>query len=74
MAAEDKLGILALLDAPDVAVEKPDERSIMTYVAALYHYFTTHEKGEVAGQRISNIIKELAEVQKLQDEYERRGM
>ena len=64
---------MALLDAPDVAVEKPDERSIMTYVAALYHYFTQQEKGAVAGQRVSNIIKELAEVQALQDEYERKG-
>lgn len=31
--AESKLGIPRLLDAEDVDVEKPEEKSVMTYVA-----------------------------------------
>jgi len=58
----EKLGIASLLDPIDVAVEKPDERSVMTYVAALYHYFATMKQGDVAGQRLASIVSELDEV------------
>lgn len=37
--AESKLGIARLLDPEDVDVEKPDERSIMTYVAQFLHKY-----------------------------------
>lgn len=37
--AESKLGIAKLLDAEDVDVDKPDERSIMTYVAQFLHKY-----------------------------------
>lgn len=37
--AETKLGIARLLDAEDVDVEKPDEKSIMTYVAQFLHKY-----------------------------------
>lgn len=37
--AEAKLGIARLLDAEDVDVEKPDEKSIMTYVAQFLHKY-----------------------------------
>lgn len=37
--AENKLGIARLLDAEDVDVEKPDEKSIMTYVAQFLHKY-----------------------------------
>ena len=36
--AEEKLGIIRLLDPEDVA-KAPDEKSIMTYVSYLYHQF-----------------------------------
>jgi len=71
--AENQLGIMSLLDAPDVAVDKPDERSIMTYVAALYHYFSSMENDDVATQRVANIVQELAEIQQLQEDYEMKG-
>ena len=60
--AEQKLGITSLLDPIDIAVDRPDERSVMTYVAALYHYFASQKMGDVAGQRVANVIGELAEV------------
>lgn len=37
--AENALGIARLLDAEDVDVDKPDERSIMTYVAQFLHKY-----------------------------------
>ena len=37
--AETKLGIARLLDPEDVDVDKPDEKSIMTYVAQFLHKY-----------------------------------
>lgn len=37
--AENQLGIARLLDAEDVDVDKPDEKSIMTYVAQFLHKY-----------------------------------
>lgn len=37
--AENKLGIARLLDADDVDVPKPEEKSVMTYVAQFLHKY-----------------------------------
>ncbi|GAB0095245.1 nesprin-1 [Sergentomyia squamirostris] len=42
--AEAKLGIARILDAEDVDVEKPDEKSIMTYVAQFLHKYPEPRK------------------------------
>lgn len=48
--AEKKLDIARLLDAEDVNVSHPDEKSIITYVSLFYHYFAK-QKTELTGAR-----------------------
>ena len=39
----------------DVNVDFPDEKSIITYVAAYYHYFAKMKTVEVSGSRIGKV-------------------
>ena len=39
----------------DVDVKLPDEKSIMTYVAVMYQYFSKMKEGDVGGRRINKV-------------------
>nr|CAB3219883.1 alpha-actinin-2 [Phallusia mammillata] len=70
--AEKHLDIPQMLDAQDICdMAKPDERSIMTYVAAFYHAFSGNDKAETAANRILKVLGVNQDNERLMDEYER---
>lgn len=53
--ASTHLGIPKLLDAEDVDQTRPDEKSILTYVASYYHTFARMKNEQKSGKRIANV-------------------
>uniref|UniRef100_A0A8C6TP93 Spectrin, beta, erythrocytic n=1 Tax=Neogobius melanostomus TaxID=47308 RepID=A0A8C6TP93_9GOBI len=68
--AEQKLGVTKLLDPEDVFTENPDEKSIMTYVVAFYHYFSKMKQLAVEGKRVGKVLDQAIETEKMIDKYE----
>ncbi|GAB1320711.1 alpha-actinin [Madurella fahalii] len=71
--AHREIGIPKLLDVEDVCdVAKPDERSLMTYIAYWFHAFSQMEKVENAGRRVEKFVNNMRGAWDMQSAYERR--
>ena len=71
--AKAEIGIPDLLDVEDVCdVAKPDERSLMTYIAYWFHAFSQMEKVENAGRRVEKFVNNMQGAWEMQSNYERR--
>jgi hypothetical protein len=72
--AEKHLGIAKILDVNDIVnIPKPDERSIMTYVASMYHVFASSRKAETAAKNVANVIDFTQANEKIMNTYEERA-
>ncbi|XP_037875798.1 spectrin alpha chain, non-erythrocytic 1 isoform X1 [Bombyx mori] len=69
--AHKHLGIPKLLDAEDVDTTRPDEKSVMTYVASYYHTFARMKNEQKSGRRIANIIGQMMDCDERKGEYSR---
>ena len=71
--ASREIGIPDLLDVEDVCdVAKPDERSLMTYIAYWFHAFSQMEKVENAGRRVEKFVQNMQGAWGMQNSFEQR--
>ena len=71
--ASIEIGIPDLLDVDDVCdVAKPDERSLMTYIAYWFHAFSQMERVENAGRRVEKFVTNMQGAWAMQNAFEER--
>ncbi|KAI4165658.1 MAG: hypothetical protein LQ342_000600 [Letrouitia transgressa] len=71
--ATKEIGIPDLLDVDDVCdVAKPDERSLMTYIAYWFHAFSQMERVENAGRRVEKFVTNMQGAWGMQNAFEKR--
>jgi len=67
--AFNTLGITVYLDPEDVCCEQPDDKSIITQVAELFHYFAADSKADAEAQKAKRMITVQKQIEELQCQY-----
>ncbi|KAF9241152.1 calponin homology domain-containing protein [Melanogaster broomeanus] len=72
--AADHLGIPQLLEVEDLCdSDRPDERSVMTYIASFFHAFSTMDQAETVSRRVEKFAELMQSVWTSRNDYERRA-
>ncbi|TEB22992.1 actin cross-linking [Coprinellus micaceus] len=72
--AADHLDIPQLLEVEDLCDSaKPDERSVMTYIASFFHAFSSMEQTETESRRVEKFADLMQSVWIIRTDYERRA-
>lgn len=71
--AADHLGIPQLLEVSDLCdVARPDERSVMTYIASFFHAFSSMDQAETVSRRVEKFAELMHSVWLSKNDFERR--
>ncbi|ODQ64321.1 hypothetical protein NADFUDRAFT_52649 [Nadsonia fulvescens var. elongata DSM 6958] len=71
--ASEEIGIPQLLDVEDICdLVRPDERSVMTYVAYWFHAFSAMDKIETAGRRLEKFLEVTSSAIEMEHSFEKR--
>lgn len=72
--AADHLGVPQLLEVEDLCDStRPDERSVMTYIASYFHAFSTMDQAETVSRRVEKFAELMQSVWTSKNDYERRA-
>ncbi|KAJ7600888.1 actin cross-linking [Mycena floridula] len=71
--AAEHLNIPQLLDVEDLCdSDRPDERSVMTYIASFFHAFSSMDQAETVSRRVEKFAELMQSVWLSRNDYERR--
>ncbi|KAK7690274.1 hypothetical protein QCA50_006929 [Cerrena zonata] len=71
--AAEHLEIPQLLEVSDLCdVARPDERSVMTYIASYFHAFSSMDQAETVSRRVEKFAELMQSVWLSKNDYERR--
>ncbi|KAF8810979.1 actinin-like protein [Phlegmacium glaucopus] len=71
--AAEHLGIPQLLEVEDLCDSaRPDERSVMTYIASFFHAFSTMDQATTVSRRVDKFAELMQSVWFIRNDYERR--